>query len=144
LSITSAETGRDQHMAAIAHPRPAGSRPQLRVIEGGRARCPSRAVYRRRRIVAVALLILVIAAAFAAMARAGVGPLAAPAVATPAPPRPAAEYVVQPGDTWWGIAARLHPHADLRPIVDRLAARNGGSALVVGQRVTTDVEPLDG
>ena len=126
-------------MAAIAHPRPTISRPRLRVIEGGRG-CgrPSRAVYLRRRITAVAVLVVVLLAAFAAMARAGVGPLAAPAVATPAPISVAGAdvYVVQPGDTWWSIARRLHPHGDVRPLVDRLAARNGGAALQVGQRVS--------
>lgn len=34
-------------------------------------------------------------------------------------------YVVRPGDTLWGIAARIAgPHGDPRPVVDRLAAAN--------------------
>ncbi|MCU1463049.1 MAG: hypothetical protein JWO37_3124 [Acidimicrobiales bacterium] len=133
-------------MAAIAHPRPnrsrpQGPRPQLRVIDGGRSAArPSTATYRRRRCLAVAALVVVVLAACAAMARAGVGPLAAPAVATPAPIAVAGPgtYVVQPGDTWWSIARRLHPDGDVRPIVDELAARNGGPSLQVGQRVSID------
>jgi hypothetical protein len=43
--------------------------------------------------------------------------------------------VVQPGDTLWSIAAELEPDGDLRATVDRLADRNGGSTLTVGQRL---------
>jgi len=139
-------------MAAIAHPIPrrthrpatAPSRPELRVLEGGRRSGirPSAEVYRRRRLVALAALALVVFALLAGLARAGVGPLAAPAVATLAPARPPAgavgSYVVQPGDTWWTIAQRVNPHGDVRPIVDRLVARHGGAALQVGERVSLD------
>jgi hypothetical protein len=148
-------------MAAIAHPRPhvrggQSSRPQLRVIDGG-ARSSGRqssSVYLRRRIAVAVLFVIVIVAACAAIARAGVGPLAAPAVATPAPPLvtagmpsvgmpsagmpSAAEYVVQPGDTWWSIVRRLHPAGDPRPMVDRLVARHGAAALQVGERILLD------
>jgi hypothetical protein len=44
-------------------------------------------------------------------------------------------YVVHPGDTLWSIARRLQPHGDVRPLVDELVARNGGSELTVGQRL---------
>jgi hypothetical protein len=43
--------------------------------------------------------------------------------------------IVQPGDTLWGLALTLAPGADPRPIVDRLAERNGGSSLQAGQRL---------
>ncbi|MFN3217568.1 MAG: LysM peptidoglycan-binding domain-containing protein [Acidimicrobiales bacterium] len=43
--------------------------------------------------------------------------------------------VVQPGDTLWSIAEDLDPDGDLRATVDRLADRNGGSTLTVGQRL---------
>lgn len=43
--------------------------------------------------------------------------------------------VVQPGDTLWSIAKALDPDGDLRATVDRLADRNGGSTLTVGQRL---------
>lgn len=43
--------------------------------------------------------------------------------------------VVQPGDTLWSIAAEIDPGADVRATVDRLAERNGGTSLTVGQRL---------
>ena len=43
--------------------------------------------------------------------------------------------VVQPGDTLWSIAAEIDPDGDIRATVDRLAQRNGGSTLTVGQRL---------
>ena len=44
-------------------------------------------------------------------------------------------YVVQPGDTLWGIAKRLDPQADPRALVHLLAEQAGGSGLQVGQRL---------
>lgn len=49
-------------------------------------------------------------------------------------------YVVQPGDTIWTIAAELSPDGDLRPIVDRLQAANGGASLDVGDRLVLDID----
>ena len=43
--------------------------------------------------------------------------------------------VVQPGDTLWGIARRLQPSGDVRPLVDRLAERAGGAGVQAGQRI---------
>jgi Tfp pilus assembly protein FimV len=43
--------------------------------------------------------------------------------------------VVQRGDTLWGIARRLQPSGDVRPLVDALADRAGGASLSVGQRL---------
>lgn len=45
------------------------------------------------------------------------------------------EYVVQPGDTLWGIVVRLYPHGDPRPLVDQLSAEFHGRALQVGQAI---------
>ena len=59
------------------------------------------------------------------------GPAAAPAVAAHA-------YVVQPGDTLWSIARQLQPEGDVRPLVDQLSARHGGSALQAGERLDLD------
>ncbi|MFT7597732.1 MAG: hypothetical protein ACI8TP_000652 [Acidimicrobiales bacterium] len=49
-------------------------------------------------------------------------------------------YIVQPGDTLWGLATSLAPDADPRPVVDLLAERNGGSSLQVGQRLVIPAE----
>jgi nucleoid-associated protein YgaU len=47
---------------------------------------------------------------------------------------PVVVYVVEPGDTLWGIARRLDPDGDPRPVVDRLARFNDlGPALQAGQ-----------
>lgn len=41
--------------------------------------------------------------------------------------------LVKPGDTLWGIAGSIAPHADRREVVQILAERNGGSAIWAGQ-----------
>lgn len=46
-----------------------------------------------------------------------------------------AVHVVQQGETLWAIASELAPGVDPRPLIDRLADRNGGSAIQVGQRL---------
>lgn len=137
-------------MAAIAHPSPArplgrpGGRRHLRLVDpawrapvcvGSRV---SRATFLRRRIVALVLLV-VVAAGLALCARAawgvlGGGPLTAPGDAPRA--GTAVVHVVEAGDTLWSIARALHPNGDVRAVVDRLAARNGGAGLRVGQRLT--------
>jgi len=38
-------------------------------------------------------------------------------------------YVVQPGDTLWGIAQRLAPKGDPRPLVDEMAAQIGSDTV---------------
>lgn len=48
-------------------------------------------------------------------------------------------YVVQPGDTLWGIATAVSIEGeDIRPLVDHLKEVAGGSALDVGQRIVID------
>lgn len=131
-------------------------RPPLQVIPGGRqaARAHARAhratrplapsVYRRRRVGAV--LLVASLALVACLAVTGLRVAVGRADATPGPV-PAASatlvaeahvYVVQPGDTLWSIARSLHPHGDLRVVVDRLEARSGGATLQPGQRVSID------
>ena len=44
-------------------------------------------------------------------------------------------YVVQPGDTMWAIAQRVHPDGDTAGYVDALVSLNGGSVIVPGQQL---------
>ncbi|HZD65898.1 MAG TPA: LysM domain-containing protein [Acidimicrobiales bacterium] len=44
-------------------------------------------------------------------------------------------YVVRAGDTVWGVATRLDPGGDPRPLVDRLEAQVPGGVLRAGQRL---------
>jgi LysM repeat protein len=44
-------------------------------------------------------------------------------------------YIVQPGDTLWSIAAGIDSDSDVRDTVDYLADTNGGSSILVGQRL---------
>ena len=46
-------------------------------------------------------------------------------------------YVVQPGDTWWSIAASLPEHGDIRGTVDVLRTLNADSRsdMVVGSQI---------
>jgi Tfp pilus assembly protein FimV len=53
----------------------------------------------------------------------------------PALSNAASAYVVQPGDTLWSIARKMQPQGDVRPLVDELVHRNGGTDLAVGQRL---------
>jgi LysM repeat protein len=65
-----------------------------------------------------------------------VGFVSGRAAAGQARPAPAKVYVVHPGETLWGIAARLAgPTADPRPVVDRLVSANhlSGSTIIPGQ-----------
>jgi hypothetical protein len=104
------------------------------------------ALHRHRRLlvlVAVAVVAFGLQFLVGAALRAAAPAVAAPASAhTAVPPseapvaRGADLLVVQPGDTLWAIAAALQPGADLRPVVDELIERNGGSATVLaGQQL---------
>jgi LysM repeat protein len=67
--------------------------------------------------------------------RTGSAPLTAPGTGRTATVA-AHVWVVQPGDTLWGIAQRLEPGADVRPLVDVLSREVHGRPLQVGQRLT--------
>ena len=110
------------------HPRPA-----LRLLQGGLDAGPAPAVYRRRRMMA-----LILAVAFVVVAMTGLRavvlstgifdgrPLSAADVSTPVPAG---------GETLWDVARDLQPTEDLRPVVDDLAALNGGATLEAGQTI---------
>jgi nucleoid-associated protein YgaU len=131
--------------AVLVAPRPAPAGPAPRVR-------PSAATYRRRRLVAGALLLGLLLAGCWALGVLGGGPL----TASEAGSRPAAgaraavsiagaapvsrrSYVVQPGDTLWSIARALQGPsdrgADVRPVVDALAAERHGRPLEVGETI---------
>lgn len=95
-------------------------------------RLPAR-TYRRRQAVAAGLVVGLVLAVWAALGMLGGGALPVPE--RPRPPAEATVYVVRPGDTFWSIARRTKPHADPRPLVDRLVAAHGGTTLHVGERI---------
>jgi len=124
------------------------SRPQLRLLHGGRApsRLAQQAVYRRRRLVAMVLTVALVFAfvllATTAVARfaggapsAAGGPSPTSAAATGAAGVARPSVVVQPGDTLWTIAAEVAPKADVRITVDQLVALNGSGPIVAGQEL---------
>ena len=127
-------------MAAIAYPIPQRvPRRHLHVVPGSPlpqrrgARALRPGIYARRRA-AVVLAAATLVVAVRLVLGLGGGPLTAPErlSSTAAP----AVHVVQPGDTIWSVARSLHPHGDIRPLVDRLVAAHHGTALRVGERIT--------
>jgi hypothetical protein len=103
-----------------------------------RRRISQAPVYRRRRALALAavatLVVVLVLLAGAISARLAGG--GHPSSAVGAPSRIASqEWVVQPGDTLWSIAAELAPDADPRAVVDRLIDANGGAPIQVGQHL---------
>ena len=124
-------------------------RPQLRVLQGGRApaQVARQITYRRRRVVAalvaLGLVVALTLLAIAALARIA-GGTPSPAAGELSPTSAAAAraagvaaptVVVQPGDTLWSIAAAVAPGTDVRITVDRIAALNGNAPIVVGQQL---------
>ena len=117
--------------------RPRSPRPAPRSIATDRqprvARDPQRIrVYRRRRAIALVfgalLVVAIVALAFA-------GGRATADGSAPGEIRPAAIYVVRPGDTLWDIAGALAPDRDPRAVVAALERSAGGSSLYPGQRI---------
>jgi hypothetical protein len=66
--------------------------------------------------------------------RTGSGPLAAPGAGR-TETAAAHVWIVQPGDTLWGIARRLDPHGDVRPLVDALSRQVHGKPLQAGEQL---------
>jgi hypothetical protein len=96
-------------------------------------------VIRCRRIVAagiVAVLVLAVwLGAGAVLGHTGGGPLTA--AGAPGAIRPAAArvWVVQPGETLWGIAQAVEPNGDERPLVDALSSEVHGDPLYPGEQI---------
>jgi LysM domain-containing protein len=113
-------------------PRPA-PRPTADRHVAARTIDPRRiAIYRRRRAVAVAFVVLVVAAI---LALAFVGGRATADGSAPGEIRPAAVYVVRPGDTLWDLAVALAPDRDPRVVVAALERAAGGATVHPGQRI---------
>jgi hypothetical protein len=111
-------------------------RPLLRVLPGGLDARPTPATYRRRRAVALVLAVVFVVVTMAGI-RAVLRPLVDPPGGAAAPASAVGDgtVLVQPGETLWTIARDLQPTGDVRPLVDDLAALNGGSAVAAGQRL---------
>ncbi len=101
----------------------------------GYVRCAPH-VYRRRRL-AAAVLVGTLVFTLSLLG----GGLRGHVTGTPGDPSLGAAgepviYIVQPGDTLWGIAERLAPDGgDIRHTVDHLDAVTGGSLLLPGQKI---------
>ncbi len=107
--------------------RPTLPRPRLVVV-------PPPAVIRRRRVVVAGVLLVVFVVALLAAGRVA-AVLGGDSASVPEHRSGAASYVVQPGDTLWGIAHSLQPDGDVRALVRALTRVNGGSQLTVGQQL---------
>lgn len=132
-------------MAAVNVPQlvsPSGgqpARPQLVLLQGGRAdaRTVDAHVYARRRLVVLALAVLAVVAVLVAAQRlstAGV-PDTTTGRAVSAEAIGADVHIVQPGETLWDIARAIAPDADPRVVVAMLVERNGDAPLQAGQRL---------
>ncbi|MEO5840269.1 MAG: LysM peptidoglycan-binding domain-containing protein [Acidimicrobiales bacterium] len=91
-----------------------------------------RALYCRRRATAVAFVLLLVAAI---LTLTFVGGRATADGSSPGEIRPAAVYVVRPGDTLWDLAVALAPDRDPRVVVAALERSAGGSTVRPGQRI---------
>jgi hypothetical protein len=128
----------------------ADERPQFRLILGGLH--PTATVVPTNRPVVRTVLGGLALAVLLALAAVGAHNLLGADAAATGPASPAAinhpsgadatttssapdEVVVQPGDSIWSIARRLHPTAEVRGVVDALQRRLGGTALEVGQHI---------
>jgi hypothetical protein len=115
-------------------------RPRLRLIQGGAGGPgPTRATFLRRRAVAFVLMVTCVVAVTVGAQTALRSLVASPgggASAASGVTQSTGDYLVQPGDTLWSVAAGLTPAgSDVRATVDRLAELNGGPVLTVGQRL---------
>jgi LysM repeat protein len=114
------------------------ARPDLRLIQGGRARPgpvggpTDRRVFLVRRVavgVVAALVVLLLAQVVGAVLS------AAGAVLSPRPAASDQVHTVRPGESLWSIAGDLAPGVDRRVAVDDLAALNGDADVRAGQHL---------
>jgi Tfp pilus assembly protein FimV len=89
-------------------------------------------VYRRRRAALGAFVVLLVGVI---LVMAFVGGRASADGTSDAEIRPAAVYVVRPGDTLWDLAVALAPDRDPRVVVAALERSAGGASLRPGQRI---------
>ncbi|HVM66247.1 MAG TPA: LysM domain-containing protein [Acidimicrobiales bacterium] len=134
--------GRPRHHDRVAPARERRA-PQSRRCRASRpgdartARAPAARPAARRSALAGAFIV-----AFATCAvwvqggggRTGSAPLNAPGTGRTATAA-AHVWVVEPGDTLWGIAERLEPGTDVRPLVDALSRQVHGRPLQAGERL---------
>lgn len=139
--------------APSARPAPASgrhrpARPRLVLVHGGRTTAVPVALPVVLLAVAVTLAAVVVALRVAQGAPPATtwAELASASVADPAPAAGPGDRVitVQPGDTLWGIARRLAPGQDPRPLVSALTRANGGTLLQVGQPLVVPADVVDG
>jgi hypothetical protein len=138
--------------SAPARPVPARrqrpGRPRLVVVHGGRTTTVPLAIPVVLALVALGLGTIVVALRVAQ----GAPPattwqeLSAASMADPAPMAAPGDRVitVHPGDTLWGIATRLAPGQDPRPLVAALTRANGGTLLQTGQTLVVPAGLLGG
>jgi Tfp pilus assembly protein FimV len=84
----------------------------------------------RRRVVALS-----VATALAGVALFAVMLGRVPASVSERHPVSPVTHVVQPGETLWSIAQRVHPSGDVASYVDQLVRANGGDTIRVGQQI---------
>ena len=108
---------------------PARPAPALRLVDSGDCR-PDTRVLRRRRLAVVLVLGVLLALALAVASSV----LSRPAEAGSLP-QGRRTHLVQPGDTYWSIAAATTDGVDVRVAVDELIDANGGRALFAGDRI---------
>ena len=131
-------------MVAVAQASPAQLRPLVvvrttPVVRPQQVRATTAATYRRRRLMAATVataMVVVLFLALSALASPVRAPAAAPGAGSGASLAGEGVHVVQPGDTFWGIARSLRPNEDPRPLVDRMVAAHGSPSLMVGERIT--------